>query len=98
MLRTILLWLGAVLLAGGLSACLLTATLAGLAPAIVGLVLVVALLIERRGYKPIQDQVPGPDWQNTGETFLDPNTGMRVAVYFQPSTGKRVYVRAGPVA
>ena len=98
MLRTVLLWVGAILLVAGVIACLLTATVAGLPPAIVGLVIVLGLLVERRGYQSIRDEVPGPDWQNTGETFLDPNTGVRVAVYFQPATGKRVYVRAGPVA
>ena len=29
----------------------------------------------------------------TGETVIDPGSGETLRVYFQPSTGKRVYVR-----
>jgi hypothetical protein len=55
--------------------------------------MLLAILFERRGYKRIVDDRPGPDWQPTGERFVDPNTGVPVEVYFQPATGKRVYVR-----
>jgi hypothetical protein len=95
MLRPVLLACGGLLVAGGALACVLTATPAGVSAIVLGLVIVIGLLVERRGYKPIQDQVPGSDWQNTGETFLDPGSGVQVAVYFQPSTGQRAYVRAG---
>ncbi len=94
MLRKALLVCGALLVLGGLGAVLLWHAPAGLGPAGIGAVLLLAILFERRGYKRIVDGVPGPDWQPTGERFLDPNTNVPVAVYFQPATGKRAYVRA----
>jgi hypothetical protein len=62
-----------------------------LAPAIV----LVGVLFERRRYKALLDAPPGPDWQATAEKFTDPGTGEALVVYFQPSTGKRAYVRTG---
>jgi hypothetical protein len=94
MLRVVLLWCGGLLVVGGLSIVLAGGSPAGLGPAAVGAVLVLAILFERRGYKRIADGVPGPDWQPTGERFLDPGSGVPVEVYFQPATGKRVYVRS----
>lgn len=35
---------------------------------------------------------PEPDWQATGERFVDPETGRLVTVYFRPATGERRYV------
>jgi hypothetical protein len=93
MLRKVLLWCGALLLAGGAAVCLATVSLLGLGPVVIGLMLLLALVFERRGYQPIADSVPGPDWQRTGEAFVDPGSGAEVTVYFQPRTGKRVYVR-----
>jgi len=94
MLRTVLLWCGALLVLGGVVVALSSHTAVGLGPAGFGAVLLLAVLFERRGYKRIVDGVPGPDWQPTGERFLDPSTNMPVEVYFQPGSGKRVYVRA----
>jgi len=94
MLRKVLLSCGALLLLGGLAIVLMGRVLAGLGPAGLGAVLLLALLFERRGYKPIVDKRPAPDWEPTGERYLDPGSGVPVEVYFQPATGKRVYVRA----
>ena len=56
-----------------------------------------AVLFERNRYKAPLAQPPGPDWQATPEKFTDPNTGEALTVYFQPSTGRRAYVKAdGP--
>lgn len=95
MLRKVLMWCGASLLTGGCVITLVWASCAGLPPAALGAFLLLALLVERRFYKRIEDRVPGPDWQLTGEQFVDPTSGAPVTVYFQPTTGKRVYVRAG---
>jgi hypothetical protein len=54
--------------------------------------LFLGLLIERWRYKPLAGPRPGPDWQATGERFVDPETGKLVAVYFQPATGERRYI------
>ena len=93
MLRTVLLWCAGLLLLAGVAVALATRSPLGLGPAGVGAVMLLAILFERRGYKRIVEGAPGPDWQRTGERFLDPNTDVPVEVYFQPTTGKRVYVK-----
>jgi hypothetical protein len=55
-------------------------------------VLLVGLLIEHWRYKPLNGRAPGPDWQATGERFVDPETGKMVTVYFHPGTGERRYI------
>ena len=55
-------------------------------------VLILAALFERWRYKPLADARPGPDWQDTGERFVDPETGKLVTVYFHPRTGERRYI------
>lgn len=94
MLRKAVLGCGALLLMGGMMGVLASGSFAGLGPAALGAVLLLAILFERRGYKRIADHRPGPDWQPTGERFLDPNSNVPVEVFFQPATGKRVYVRS----
>jgi hypothetical protein len=42
---------------------------------------------------PIVDLKPGPDWSETAERFVDPESGELVAVYYKPTTGERLYVR-----
>ena len=59
------------------------------ATAFLGLALSVGPLIEGR-YKPLRDGTPGPGWTDTGERFIDPETGKQVAV-FVTSTGERAY-------
>jgi hypothetical protein len=68
------------------------------APGLVSLILwpafiLAAVLFERRRYKAPLDEPPGEGWEVTAETFIDPGSGEALRVYFQPSTGKRVYVR-----
>ena len=96
MLRAVLLWCGGLLVLAGVAIAVTCHSAAGLGPAGFGAVMLLAILFERRGYKRIVEDRPGPDWQPTGERFLDPNTDVPVEVYFQPATGKRVYVRTGP--
>ena len=52
-----------------------------------------ALVFERYRYNRPLDAPPGPGWEATGETFVDPGSGETMRVYFNPTTGKRVYVR-----
>jgi hypothetical protein len=59
-----------------------------------GLFLIVALAIERWRYKPVSDQRPDPRWTDTGERFVDPETGLLTAVYFDAAKGERHYLAA----
>jgi hypothetical protein len=57
-----------------------------------GLVLIVALAIERWRYKPVRSERPDPRWIDTGERFVDPETQRMTAVYFDPAGGERHYL------
>lgn len=94
MLRKGVLWAGGLLVLFGLGIAMICHSPAGLGPAVFGAIMVLAVLFERWVYKRIVDGAPGPGWQPTGEKFLDPSSEVLVEVYFQPATGKRVYVRA----
>jgi hypothetical protein len=63
--------------------------------AIIVLPWVIWLLFRRGGYKrkPL-DAPPGPDWQPTGERFIDPTSGETLEVWLQPRSGERAYVRS----
>jgi len=52
-----------------------------------------AVVFERYRYTAPLDAPPGEGWEATGETFVDPGGGETLRVYFNPSTGRRVYVR-----
>ncbi len=52
-----------------------------------------AVVFERYRYNRPLDAPPGEGWEATAETFVDPGSGETLRVYFNPSTGKRVYVR-----
>ena len=54
-----------------------------------GLIVSLGVLYERSRYQAIADKSPGPDWQATGERFIDPESGKLVAVHFKPATGER---------
>ena len=60
-----------------------------------GLILIIGLAIERWRYKSIQHTQPDPRWKDTGERFVDPETGLLTAVYFDASSGERHYLAAG---
>jgi hypothetical protein len=59
-----------------------------------GLFLIVALAIERWRYKPVRSESPDPRWTDTGERFVDPETGLLTAVYFDAAKGERHYLAA----
>ena len=51
-------------------------------------------LFRTGGYKRVPlDAPPGPDWVPTSERFVDPTSGETLAVWFDPKSGERVYVR-----
>jgi hypothetical protein len=92
MLRTSLMIVGVMMLAGAAVGWWLGRGFGGLA--IPGGILVLALIGERYVYKPLQTDTPGPGWEQTGETFADPSSGRMVTVRYNPATGKRRYVAA----
>ena len=93
MLRKAVLAFGVLLLLGSAWAFLSGLELgAVLGLLIFGLVLTLGVIYDRYRYKPIRDQKPGGDWRDTGERFMDTETGKRVAVYMEPATGERIYV------
>lgn len=95
--RPLLVVLGVLLLAGAALGVRFGVPIpAMLAPAGIGLVLIVGGLFERVQYKMLRQTAPGPGWLATPERFVDPATGRLVQVHVKPETGERLYVDAGP--
>lgn len=93
MLRRTLLAIGALLSAAGV-----ISVLAGNAPVAVwlfftGAVLVLGIVYERWRYRDTLSR-PEPHWRSTDERFIDPGTGRRLEVWFDPDTGTRHYVES----
>ena len=96
-LRLLLGVLGFCFVAGAVLAARVGVPVPGvLAPAGIGVVLVVVALFERVHYKAIAPNPPGPGWVATPERFVDPASGRLVEVHVKPATGERLYVDAGP--
>lgn len=98
MLAIALYVIGALLLLIAAVALLIGGTLALFLPQLFigGLFLILALAIERWRYKPVSNARPDPRWSDTGERFVDPETGLLTAVYFDPAKGERHYLAAPP--
>lgn len=96
MLAITLYVVGALLLLIAAIALLVGGALALFLPQLVigGACLIVALAIERWRYKPVQSTSPDPRWADTGERFVDPETGLLTAVYFDAAKGERHYLAA----
>lgn len=94
MLMIALYVIGALLLLIAAVALLVGGTLALFLPQLVigGAFLILALAIERWRYKPVSAARPDPRWTDTGERFVDPETGVLTAVYFDPAKGERHYL------
>ncbi len=60
--------------------------------ALPGFLLIGAVLFERWRYKRLASGRPGPEWVETDERFVDPESGNLVTVYYRPATGERRYV------
>lgn len=58
-------------------------------PAVMGAVLVLSVLIERR----YRGKASGPEtgWQPTDEKFIDEESGRLMQVWYHPATGRRDY-------
>ncbi|MGH8216691.1 MAG: hypothetical protein ACREPZ_13495 [Rhodanobacteraceae bacterium] len=96
MLAIALYVVGALLLLIAAIALLIGGVLAIFLPQLIlgGVFLIVALAIERWRHKPVSSERPDPRWSDTGERFVDPETGLMTAVYFDPAKGERHYVAA----
>ena len=90
--------IGAILLLIAAIALMVGGALALFLPQLIigGLFLIIALAIERWRYKPIRDGRPDPHWTDTGERFVDPETGVLTAVWFDAEKGERHYLAASP--
>lgn len=86
----------AVLCLLGAMAMLVSGRQGGAQLLVLGLVLVVGLKFERWRYKRVQPGRIQPHWQDTGERFVDPETGRTTAVYFDPHTSERHYIAVDP--
>ena|ERR1700761_2966899 len=60
-----------------------------------GALVLIGTLFERWRYRRIESPSNGR-WQSTDERFIDPTSGQPVEVMFDPRTGERRYVAAGP--
>ncbi|MEM4988153.1 hypothetical protein V8G57_12225 [Collimonas sp. H4R21] len=56
-----------------------------------GLLLAAAVLLERWRYAHAPKPDDGP-WQETGERFVDPESGRVMSVWYSPDSGERRYV------
>ncbi len=93
-LRTALYVIGGSLAAAAVLLALLGCIAVAFWLAVWAAALIIGLASERWHYKPLTARPPGPDWQKTGERFVDPETGKLVTVYFHPATGERRYIAA----
>jgi hypothetical protein len=91
-LRAIVAMIGGLFAAGALGLAALCRYPGAAMLAVWAAILLVGLLVERWRYKKLSATPPGPDWQQTDERFVDPETGKLVTVYFHPATGERRYV------
>ncbi|MBU6498919.1 MAG: hypothetical protein KGJ41_01610 [Rhodospirillales bacterium] len=91
MLRRVLLWLTG---AGALLSLsqVLRGQSGAIAPAVISGLIWLGLMGERHRYKPASARPQGPGWEETGERFIDPQTGRLVTVFIRPATGERAYV------
>jgi hypothetical protein len=84
--------LGLLAALGGLAAVAYGQALVGLWALVVGGVLLAAAFFEAGRYRAPGDEPERPgELQPTNEVFLDPTTGQRIRVWFDPNTGHRRY-------
>ena len=92
MLRSLLIGLGVLSLAGAAIALALGAIPSALMLGAWGVILLVGTLYERIRYKPVLETRP-KSAVRTDERFIDETTGKPVTVYIDPVTGERSYVQ-----
>ena len=91
MLRKALFVVAVLLIAAGLGLRFLAHERA-MPVAIWGVVLLVALVVERWRYSPRSTAGSTETWARTGERFVDPESGQLTEVLFDARTGERRYV------
>lgn len=98
MLSTLAMLLGGLLVVAGTVIALFGGLFVIFVPQLIigGLFLIIGLAIERWRYKSIAHAAPDPRWKDTGERFVDPETGVLTAVYFDAASGERHYLAANP--
>ncbi|MBV8665114.1 MAG: hypothetical protein JO269_01395 [Burkholderiaceae bacterium] len=89
MLRLALLVFAALLSVAGLF-CLSSGYGHGLPMTVWGVILLLAVLFERWRYQ--QSHNANGAWQETGERFIDPESGRLTKVLYDPHSGERRYV------
>ena len=90
MLRTTVLIVAGIVAAIGAVLILTGVTLPGIQALVMGGLVVMGILFERR-YRH-NSQQPDSRWQATGERFMDPTSGKEVEVHYDPKSGERRYV------
>jgi len=90
MLRSSVLIIAGIVAAIGAALILTGVTLPGIQALVMGGLVVIGILCERR-YRHNKQQ-PDGHWQATGERFIDPTSGKDVEVYYDPKSGERRYV------
>ncbi len=93
MFRAVLFTIGVALLIAGSAAAF--AGWPVIPVAVLGAIMTLGLLFERYVYKPIRQERPGPEWEQTTERFIDPSSGRSISVCFNPHTGERRYINEG---
>lgn len=91
MLRLLVLGFGGALILGSLFAAIDGIPAPALWLFAVGALIVIGTVFERVLYKPLKAGNPGPGWTETGERFVDPETGTMVKVLFNATSGERRY-------
>ena len=63
-----------------------------------GTCIVLAIVFEARRYRGVASTggTAADAWQQTDERFVDPSTGKRMSVRYNPQTGERDYVEEKP--
>jgi hypothetical protein len=97
-MRTIVFALGLALAVGATALAVLCCFAPAGMLAFWALFLLGGIAIERWRYQRLDSNPPGADWQQTGERFIDPETGRLVTVFIRPATGERRYITADQTA
>lgn len=90
MLRAFVLAFGVLLLLCGGLTLFIGHSPAGLGVLVFGALITTGTIFERRYNTPSATQ-PGPGFEPTNETYIDPVTGARTETWFNPKTGERRY-------
>ena len=93
MLRALVIGAGIVCLALGAGLVGIGIGPAGWMLCLVGLALTLGTIFEQHLYKPVAQGAPPKGWVDTGERVVDEKSGETVAVYSDPRSGERAYVR-----